>query len=160
MTLSVDLTRRRLIIDQFSHHSWDCPDMPPASSGPAISPLRAVNHLLATTSSELLPNSISHLISAVQSSCETISAPGGQISRKDTSEASVALHRYKTQLSTLLQGRNAEGRWVAVVLIKTTVEVGGWEILRTCDAWVRGLVGILGVCLGCFSSVPVHYSRT
>jgi hypothetical protein len=46
-------------------------------------------------------------------------------------------------LSTLLQDRTIHGRWSAIVLIKATIEVGGWETLQKCLPWVRGLLGIL-----------------
>ncbi len=54
------------------------------------------------------------------------------------------VHKFKTQISALLQGRTTEERWAAVVLIKATVEAGGWEVLSGSGAWVRGLLGILG----------------
>lgn len=62
---------------------------------------------------------------------------------KTSSEASVAVHKYKTLLSTLLQDRTIQGRWSAIVLIKATIEVGGWETLQKSLPWVRGLLGIL-----------------
>jgi pre-rRNA-processing protein RIX1 len=33
-----------------------------------------------------------------------------------------------------------------VVLIKAVVDVGGWEVLKGAESWVRGLLAILGVC--------------
>lgn len=62
------------------------------------------------------------------------------------------VHKLKSQLSALLQEKAVEARWAAAVLIKASVEVGGWEVLRGSGAWVRGLLGLLGVrplmCLG------------
>ena len=55
------------------------------------------------------------------------------------------VHKLKTQLSTLLGGKSPEGRFAAVVLIKAAIEVGGWEVLRGSEPWVRGLLAILAV---------------
>lgn len=55
------------------------------------------------------------------------------------------VHKLKTQISSLLAGKSPEGRFAAVVLIKGVVEVGGWEILKTSEPWVRGLLSILSV---------------
>jgi hypothetical protein len=70
----------------------------------------------------------------------SVSAP-----KADASAASVLVHKLKTQLSSLINGRNPEGRFAAAVLIKSVVEVGGWEVLRGAESWVRGLLSILGV---------------
>ena len=64
---------------------------------------------------------------------------------KDASETSVLVHKLKSQLTALLQEKVVEARWAAVVLIKATIEVGGWEVLRGVGAWVRGILGLLGV---------------
>jgi hypothetical protein len=65
--------------------------------------------------------------------------------KKDTSEASVLIHKLKTQISTLLQSRNVEQRYAATTLVKAVTDVAGWDILKGSDAWVRGLLLILGV---------------
>lgn len=64
-------------------------------------------------------------------------------STKQGNDVSVIVHRFKTQLSTLLQDRTVEGRWAAVVLVKATIEAGGVEVLSKSNAWVRNLLGIL-----------------
>lgn len=65
--------------------------------------------------------------------------------KADASDSSVLVHKLKTQVSTLLMGRSAEGRFASVILIKAIVDVGGWEVLRGAEPWVRGLLSILGV---------------
>jgi hypothetical protein len=55
------------------------------------------------------------------------------------------VHKLKTQISSLLQGKTAEGRFAAVVLVKGIVEAGGWEILHDSEKWVQGLLSILTV---------------
>ena len=64
-------------------------------------------------------------------------------SSKQNSDDGVTVHRFKTQLSTLLQDRTIEGRWSAVVLIKATVEAGGLEVLSKSSPWVKTLLGYL-----------------
>ncbi|GAB7323225.1 hypothetical protein MBLNU13_g05714t1 [Cladosporium sp. NU13] len=64
-------------------------------------------------------------------------------SSKQNSDDGVTVHRFKTQLATLLQDRTIEGRWSAVVLIKATVEAGGLEVLSKTSPWVKTLLGFL-----------------
>ncbi len=125
--------------------------MAPHSSGPYVSPLRALTTQIATTPTAELPQRISHLISAVQGSAQALSASESNAASRDASDAAVVVHKYRTQLSSLLQGRSPEGRWTAVVLVKTTIEVCGWEALKGCDVWVRGMLVVLGVCWVSFS---------
>lgn len=66
-------------------------------------------------------------------------APSG----KQNSDDGVTVHRFKTQLSTLLQDRTVEGRWSAVVLVKATIEAGGLEVLGKANGWVKSLLGFL-----------------
>jgi pre-rRNA-processing protein RIX1 len=60
------------------------------------------------------------------------------------------VHKYKTHISTLLQDRNPNSRWAAVVLIKATVEAvvhdgDGWDFLLSIRPWVQSLVDLLAV---------------
>ncbi|KAK0116141.1 hypothetical protein ONS95_013172 [Cadophora gregata] len=73
-----------------------------------------------------------------------LSSPAGNATQADASASSVLVHKLKTQLSSLLNGKSPEGRFTAIVLIKAVVEVGGWEILHGVESWVRGLLSILG----------------
>ncbi len=57
------------------------------------------------------------------------------------------VHKLKTHITTLLNGRNSSGRFAAICLIKAAIDVGGWETLRTSDVWIKGLIGILQVCI-------------
>jgi pre-rRNA-processing protein RIX1 len=74
-----------------------------------------------------------------------LSSSAGNGAKADASASSVLIHKLKTQLSTLLNGKSPEGRFTAVVLIKAVVEVGGWEILQGAESWVRGLLSLFGV---------------
>jgi hypothetical protein len=55
------------------------------------------------------------------------------------------VHKLKTSITTLLNGRSREGRFAAIGLVKAAVDVGGWETLRDSEAWVRGLLSIVQV---------------
>lgn len=59
--------------------------------------------------------------------------------------ASVLIHKLRTHLSTLLNGKQPEGRFVATVLIKAFIDIGGWEAIKSSGPWARGLLAILGV---------------
>ncbi|KAI9841488.1 MAG: hypothetical protein M1837_000649 [Sclerophora amabilis] len=113
------------------------------ASGLSVSPLRGISNLLSTTTVRQLPYKIPHLVSALPNCAPVLSSPENHTTTQH-SENAVATHKFKTQISTLLQHSSPEGRWAAVVLIKCAVEIGGWEILRGCASWVRGILGILG----------------
>lgn len=88
---------------------------------------------------------VAYLVGSLRDCKDVLSSPQQQGTGKDGSETAVLVHKYKTQLSIFLQEKSVEARWAAVVLVKATVEIGGWEVLRGCGPWVRGLLGLLGV---------------
>lgn len=106
-----------------------------------LATLRALTYRIQSTPTPQLPQHVP-AIAASLATCKTLlSSPAS--SSKTASDASVAVHKYRTQLSTLLQDRTFQGRWAAVVLVKATIEVGGWETLSNSKPWVQGLLGIL-----------------
>ena len=109
-------------------------------------PLRSVTHRLASTPVKRLPHVVPFLANTIAGCFNTFSALDGSNQTKDGSELSILVHKYKTQLSTLLQDKTFEARWSAVVLIKATIEVGGWATLQGCGGWARGMLAILNVC--------------
>ena len=109
-------------------------------------PLRVVTSRIASSSPWQLPYIVPSLAATILTCGQILSGVETQSKGKDKSEASVIIHKYKTQLSTLLQEKTREARWAGVVLVKATVEAGGYEILHISAAWVRGLIGLLGVC--------------
>ncbi len=117
--------------------------MAPQISG--VSPLRAVTLRLTSTPAKDISHIAPYLAGSLRDCKDVLSSPHNHGAGKAGSETAVLVHKYKNQLSTLLQEKTIEARWTAVVLIKATVEVGGWEVLRGCGAWVRGLLGLLGV---------------
>lgn len=115
--------------------------MAPAAT--ELATLRALTFRISSTPTVQLPQHVP-AIAASLANCRTLlSSPQTSGSKASSSEASVAVHKYRTLISTLIQDRTVHGRWSAVVLIKATIEVGGWETLQKCLPWVRGLLGFL-----------------
>ena len=98
---------------------------------------------LAIVSNEDLPRHVPELLRLILRCQIALSSPIA--SKAAPSEFSVPVHKLKTQISSLLNGKSPEGRFAAVVLVKGAVEVGGWEVLQTSEPWVRGLLSILVV---------------
>lgn len=107
--------------------------------------LRVLCFQLSSTLPADLPPLVPTLLRHVSRCQVPLSSPAGSSSSADASASSVLVHKLKTHLSSLLSGKSPEGRFTAVVLIKAVVDVGGWEILQGAEAWVRGLLSILGV---------------
>ncbi len=108
--------------------------------------LRVLCHQLSHTPTAQLPQATPTLQNLVYQCRSPLSISGSETSKADTTETSVLVHKLKTQVSALLGGRTPEGRFAAVVLIKSIVDVGGWEVLQGAESWVRGLLSVLGVC--------------
>jgi hypothetical protein len=107
--------------------------------------LRLLCHQLTSTPPSALPRAVPSLIRHVLKCRGPLATQANPTTKKDTSEASVLIHKLKTQISTLLQSRNVEQRYAATTLVKAVTDVAGWDILKGSDAWVRGLLLILGV---------------
>lgn len=107
--------------------------------------LRAVTHRLTTTPVKELPQIAPHLATSLGDCGQILSSPQSQKSAKGSSEASLLVHKLKIRISSLLQDQSVEGRWTGVILVKAAVEVGQWELLRSCEPWVRSLMSILNV---------------
>lgn len=106
----------------------------------AVSLLRAASYRISSAAPNDLPRLVAHLATSLVSCKQLLSSP--EASNKD-SDAAVVLHRFNTQISSLLQDRTVQGRWAAIVLVKAVIEAGGWETLRKSNAWVRPLLAIL-----------------
>ncbi|KAK8123638.1 hypothetical protein PG999_003556 [Apiospora kogelbergensis] len=105
--------------------------------------LRSLCRKLTTTKTDQLPSLLPLLLKDIQRCQGPLSAPQEAKTGTNSTEAAVLVHKLRTQITTLLNGRTVEGRFVAVALIKAYIETGGWECLRTSDAWVKGLLSIL-----------------
>jgi pre-rRNA-processing protein RIX1 len=107
----------------------------------SVSLLRAASFRISNASKAELPQ-VAALTAQSLLSCKDIFTQPDLANQKD-SDAALALHRFNTQITTLLGDRYVEGRWAAVVLIKAAIEAGGWETLKKAMPWVRGLLIIL-----------------
>lgn len=110
-----------------------------------FNPLRVVTQRLSSTPSRQLPHIAPYLASTIAQCGKAFTAPVKDGQAIGGSDSTVVAHKFKTQLSALLQDKSPEARYAAVILIKVTVEVGGWNVLQGVGVWVRGLIGILGV---------------
>ncbi|KAI1861034.1 hypothetical protein JX265_009653 [Neoarthrinium moseri] len=117
--------------------------------------LRSICRKLTAYKPEQLPGLLPALLKDLQRCQGPLSAPQESKSNANSSEAGVLVHKLRTHIGTLLNGRSVEGRFAAVALVKAYTEVGGWECLRTSEAWVRGLLSILQVSLGAVP-MPAH----
>ncbi|KAH8727718.1 rRNA processing/ribosome biogenesis-domain-containing protein [Phaeosphaeriaceae sp. PMI808] len=113
-----------------------------ASIASELATLRALTFRVSSTTTSQLPKHVPAIVASL-ANCKTLLSLPQASAAKSSSESSVAVHKYRTLLSTLLQDRTVHGRWSAIVLIKATIEIGGWETLQKCLPWVRGLLGIL-----------------
>ncbi|KAF2680672.1 hypothetical protein K458DRAFT_392717 [Lentithecium fluviatile CBS 122367] len=107
-----------------------------------LATLRALTFRISSTSTSQLPQHVPAIASSL-ANCRSLLSSAQTTGPKSSTEASVAIHKYRTLLSTLLQDRTIRGRWAAIILIKSTIEIGGWETLQKSLPWVRGLLGIL-----------------
>lgn len=110
-----------------------------------FNPLRVVTQRLSSTPSRQLPHIAPYLATTITQCGRAFATPAKDGQAVGGSESTVTFHKFKTQLSALLQDKSPEARHAAVILIKATVEVGGWNVLQGVGAWVRGLISILGV---------------
>ena len=119
--------------------------MAPSDPASGWYPLRSVTRRLACTPVAQLPYLVPSLARTISTCGEVLSSIDEQSQKKAQSEVAVLVHQLGTQISTLLQDRTKEARWSAVVLVKATIEAGGWSILQGSAKWVRALLGLIGV---------------
>jgi hypothetical protein len=110
------------------------------SSQTAIGTLRAITYRIANTSDDQLPQIAAQISGSIWTCRSILSQPPNS---KAQGDAAGVVHRFKTQLSTLLQHRNFRARWTGIVLVKAVLEAGGLEILSKSAVWSRNLLTIL-----------------
>ena len=119
--------------------------MAPQATNSQGSALKAVTQRISSTPTRQLPHVVPFLTVSIQNSSRLLSTSDNRRAAGDSSDSGVLVHKFKTQVSALLQDKSVEARWSAVVLIKATLEAGGWEILHGVGSWIRGLIAILAV---------------
>ncbi|UNI14006.1 hypothetical protein JDV02_000690 [Purpureocillium takamizusanense] len=115
--------------------------------------LRVLCRKLTSIPPAQLPHALPALARHVVRCRDALSAPHEQKPKDDassqgggsSSSSSTAglVHKLKTTVTTLLNGRSREARFAAVGLVKAVVDVGGWEMLRASEPWARGLLSII-----------------
>ncbi|KAG5760462.1 hypothetical protein H9Q72_011419 [Fusarium xylarioides] len=105
--------------------------------------LRVLCRKLTSIPPTQLPHALPSLINHILHCKEPLSAPSDRKVKDSSSEAAQLVHKLKASITTHLNGRSREARFAAVALIKTVVDVGGWEILRGCQPWVTGLLSVV-----------------
>ncbi|KAI1335508.1 rRNA processing/ribosome biogenesis-domain-containing protein [Xylariaceae sp. FL0016] len=100
--------------------------------------LRSICRRLTSVQAQQLPALLPVLLKDVLRCQEPLSQP-----QDNSAEATALVHQLKTHITTLLNGRVAQGRFVGVVLVKAVVQVGGWECLQTAGPWIQGILAIL-----------------
>lgn len=99
--------------------------------------LRAVTYRISAATQQELPG-IVRAASHQLLDCRTLLS--SEPSKKKDSTNHVVLHKFKTQVTTLLNGKTPEARWAGIVLTKAAVELGGYEVLSKSGGWVRCLL--------------------
>ncbi|QPH02279.1 hypothetical protein C2857_006488 [Epichloe festucae Fl1] len=107
------------------------------------SDLKVLCRKLATMPQAQLPHAVPSLTKHILRCRDVLSSPHDPKSKNDGSQSSQLVHKLRASVTTLLNGRSREARFAAIGLIKAMIDVGGWEILRTSDSWVRGLLSIV-----------------
>lgn len=110
------------------------------SGSASYAALRVATQRLSSTPHWQLPYIAPILAGTIAENSSLLSVP----SIKASSEHNVLVHKLKTQISTLLQDKRPQARWLAVVLAKAVIEAGGHEILQSTGPWVRSMITILG----------------
>lgn len=105
-----------------------------------VVPVRLVTQRLSSTPVWQLPHIAPFLAGTIGKSGSLLSTPNTKLNP----DINVLMHKLKTQISSLLQDKNPQARWAAVILVKATIEAGDHEILQGAGAWARSIVMILG----------------
>src|SRR5689334_9230914 len=95
----------------------------------AIATLKAVAYRLSSLAPNQLPKAVLFL-------ANNLSRCRAALSATKSGSSQTVVHKYRTQISSLIQDRSFEGRWSAVVLIKATIENGGLPMLQSSAPWV------------------------
>ncbi|KAH9438090.1 hypothetical protein MCOR02_001731 [Pyricularia oryzae] len=109
----------------------------------ANSDLRVVCRKLKSTPADDLLNVCPSLVQHVIHSGRALTAPVEQKPKDGGSETAMLVHKLKTHITTLLNGKTPASRFAGMALVKSVVDAGGWECLRAAEPWVRGLLSML-----------------
>ncbi|KAG5937305.1 hypothetical protein E4U53_000034 [Claviceps sorghi] len=105
--------------------------------------LKVLCRKLASIPQPRLPQAVPSLSKHIARCKAVLSSPQDPRPKDDGSQSAHLVHTLRTTVTSLLNGRSREARFAAIGLIKAVVDVGGWEMLRTSEPWVRGLLSII-----------------
>ncbi|KAL0932033.1 uncharacterized protein CTRU02_212985 [Colletotrichum truncatum] len=105
--------------------------------------LRVLCRRLTSTPPAQLPHSIPAFINHVLRCKDVLSAPQDPKAKDNSSETALLVHKLRTIITTLLNGKSAMGRFTGATLVKAVVDVGGWECLKESGPWVRSLLAMV-----------------
>ncbi|KAI6783940.1 Pre-rRNA-processing protein-like protein [Emericellopsis cladophorae] len=105
--------------------------------------LRVLCRKLTSVPPQQLPHALPSLVSHVVRCRHALSTPADGKAKGEAAESAQLVNKLKTSITTLVNSRTREARFAAIALIKSAVDVGGWEVLRGCEPWVRGLLSIV-----------------
>ncbi|KFH48958.1 Pre-rRNA-processing protein-like protein [Hapsidospora chrysogenum ATCC 11550] len=105
--------------------------------------LRVLCRKLTSIPPSQLPHALPSLVNHVLRCKKALSTPQDPKPKGDAAEMAMLVHKLKTGINTLVNSRTREARFAAIALIKTAVDVGGWEVIRGSGPWVQGLLSIV-----------------
>ena len=118
---------------------------PQSGPSPRTVSLRVITQLLAATPAARLPCAVPILANYLRENICLVSASELDSTTQEGSENAVLVHRFKAQVSTLLQHKTFEGTLGAIILAKAAVENGSLKFLQEAGPWIRSLLSILTV---------------
>ncbi|KAI0166418.1 rRNA processing/ribosome biogenesis-domain-containing protein [Xylariaceae sp. FL1272] len=118
--------------------------MAPSVASAVLPPeLQTTCRRLASTNVQQLPAILPILLKDIARCRESLSRPQEANAPSHTADITVLVHKLKTHITSLLNGRVSQGHLVGAALAKAVVECGGWESLRAAGSWVNSLIAIL-----------------
>ncbi|KAJ2905188.1 hypothetical protein MKZ38_006094 [Zalerion maritima] len=106
------------------------------------SKLRVLCGQLSSTKVEDLPRCLPNLVENVLQ-CGKLLSTSHDPKSKTSSQTYTLVHKLKTQISTLLNGKTVGARFSGAALAKAVIDVGGRECLQTSGPWARSLISML-----------------
>ncbi|KAI9714733.1 MAG: hypothetical protein M1820_000022 [Bogoriella megaspora] len=108
----------------------------------SLATLVSISQLLSSTATEQLPRVAPKVVAEISACSDLLSSSPAEKGGK-SSEKTVSVHRFITQISTFLRDRIKEHQWTGIILVKSVVEIGGVRIFQRVDGWSKALLQIL-----------------
>ncbi|TEA11215.1 Pre-rRNA-processing protein rix1 [Colletotrichum sidae] len=105
--------------------------------------LRVLCRRLISTPPPQLPHSIPAFVNHVLRCKDVLSAPQDPKAKDGSSDTALLVHKLRTIITTLVNGKRAVERFTGATLVKAVIDVGGWECLKESGVWVRALLSMI-----------------